>query len=217
MKENEVMERNIGYALSVVKENINKEGKLDYENAKLPFEELVELCATMVGNQGKSFEDIAKSPKMGNALNKMIIQGTRFFEQTQQHIDAQKVDTDIQQGIAELIEGLNQLEISEEPTPKKTKKDTTFDSYIIDKAHTQEIASIIRTQVGQKKGKEAVIIIRCAMELNMIERPPFSALKKEFPHIGCRSNYNKYMSQQLYDDEINSIKAYFSSQLQKLE
>ena len=71
--------KNIQYALSVIAENVDKDGNLIVpEPASM--NETAELFAKMVGNPQKSFADMAKSPKSAMAMNSLIIQGVQLFK-----------------------------------------------------------------------------------------------------------------------------------------
>ena len=77
---------NIQYALSVVAENVDKNGNLIVpEPASM--DETTKLFAKMVGNPQKSFADIAKSPKAAMTMNYIIIQGVELFKNMQEQIN----------------------------------------------------------------------------------------------------------------------------------
>ena len=59
---------NVQYALSVISENVDKDGNLIVPEAA-SMDEATKLFANMVGNPQKSFADIAKSPKAAMAMN----------------------------------------------------------------------------------------------------------------------------------------------------
>ena len=71
--------KNIQYALSVIAENVDKDGNLIVPGPT-SMNETAELFAKMVGNPQKSFADMAKSPKSAMAMNNLIIQGVQLFK-----------------------------------------------------------------------------------------------------------------------------------------
>ena len=70
---------NIQYALSVIAENVDKNGNLIVPKPA-SMNETTKLFAKMAGNPQKSFADIAKSPKAAMAMNSIIIQGVELFK-----------------------------------------------------------------------------------------------------------------------------------------
>ena len=64
--------KNIQYALSVIAENVDKDGNLIVPGPT-SMNETAELFAKMVGNPQKSFADMAKSQKSAMAINSLII------------------------------------------------------------------------------------------------------------------------------------------------
>lgn len=75
--------KNIQYALSVIAENVDKDGNL-IVSEPTSMNEATELFAKMVGNPQKSFADMAKSPKAAMIMNNLIIQGVQLFEKMQE-------------------------------------------------------------------------------------------------------------------------------------
>lgn len=148
---------NIQYALSVIAENVDKNGNLIVpEPASM--DETAKLFAKIVSNPQKSFADIAKSPKA-------------------------------------------------EPE---------FSTYIVDQSCTNEITMVMHDAIADRRGKDAILVIVCAMELGIITRLPYLAAKKEFPSVGGRSNYNKYLSDGFLDSEKEPIKQLFKKRLPQL-
>ena len=73
---------NIQYALSIIAENVDKNGNLIVPEP-VSMDETTKLFAKMVGNPQKSFADIAKSPKAAMTMNNIIIQGVELFKNFQ--------------------------------------------------------------------------------------------------------------------------------------
>ena len=70
--------KNIQYVLSVVAENIDKDGNLIITEPTST-NEVADLFTKMIGNPQKSFADMAKSPNAAKAMNSLIIQGVQLF------------------------------------------------------------------------------------------------------------------------------------------
>ena len=91
-----------------------------------------------------------------------------------------------------------------------------FSTYIIDKTYTKEITTVMQEIIADRRGKDAVLIIVCAIKLGIITRLPCLAAHKEFPSVGGRSNYNKYLSDGFLDSEKEPIKQLFKKRLPQL-
>lgn len=70
--------------------------------------------------------------------------------------------------------------------------------------------------IADRRGKDAILVIVCAMELGIITRLPYLAAKKEFPCVGGRSNYNKYLADVFLASEKEPIKLLFKKRLPQL-
>ena len=110
----------------------------------------------------------------------------------------------IEELIAELDDGM--LCTHKTKTPKA---ESLFSSYIIDQSYKGEITKVMHDAIADRRGKDAILVIVCAMELGIITRLPYLAAKKEFPSVGGRSNYNKYLSDCFLDSEKDPIKQLF--------
>ena len=102
------------------------------------------------------------------------------------------------------------------PKTKTPKAEPLFSSYIIDQSCTGEITKVMHDAIADRRGKDAIIVIVCAMELGIITRLPYLAAKKKFPSVGGRSNYNKYLSDGFLDSEKEPIKQLFKKRLPQL-
>lgn len=205
---------NIQYALSVIAENVDKNGNLIVpEPASM--DETIKLFAKMVGNPQKSFADIAKSPKAAMAINNIIIQGVQLFQKVQEQTKVEDMSSEFVSEIKELIAELDD-DILCKPQNKTPKAEPEFSTYIIDQSCTNEITMVMHDAIADRRGKDAILVIVCAMELGIITRLPYLAAKKEFPSVGGRSNYNKYLSDGFLDSEKEAIKQLFKKRLPKL-
>ena len=206
--------KNIQYALSVIAENVDKDGNLIVPES-ISMNETADIFAKMVGNPQKSFADIAKSPKSAMVMNSLIVQGVQLFKNMQEQIKVEDMSSEfvseIQELIAELDDGMLYV-----PKTKKPKAEPLFSTYIIDKTYTKEITMVMHEIIEDRRGKDAVLIIVCAIELGIITRLPYLAAKKEFPSVGGRSNYNKYLSDGFLDSEKEPIKQLFKKRLPQL-
>ena len=208
---------NIQYALSVVAENVDKNGNLIVpEPASM--DETTKLFAKMIGNPQKSFADIAKSPKAAMAMNRIIIQGVELFKNMQEQINIDDMPSEfvseMKKLIAELDDDMPSSTINTKIKPHKAEPE--FSTYIVDQSCTNEITMVMHDTIADRRGKDAILVIVCAMELGIIIRLPYLAAKKEFPCVGGRSNYNKYLSDGFLDSEKEPIKQLFKKRLPQL-
>ena len=205
---------NVQYALSVIAENVDKDGNLIVpEPASM--DETTKLLAKMVGNPQKSFADIAKSTKAAMAMNNLIIQGVQLFEKMQEETKVEDMSSEFVSEIEELIAELDDGMLCT-PKTKTSKAEPLFSSYIIDQSYIGEITKVMHDAIADRRGKDAILVIVCAMELGIITRLPYLAAKKEFPSVGGRSNYNKYLSDGFLDSEKEPIKQLFKKRLPQL-
>ena len=208
---------NVQYALSVIVENVDKNGNLIVpEPASM--DEATKLFAKMVGNPQKSFADIAKSPKAAMAMNNIIIQGVEFFKNMQEQINIEDMPSEFVSEMKKLIADLdNDMPCSTTSTKiNPHKAESEFSTYIVDQSCTNEITMVMHDAIADRRGKDAILVIVCAMELGIITRLPYLAAKKEFPSVGGRSNYNKYLSDCFLDSEKEPIKQLFKKRLPQL-
>ena len=213
----QIMNKNIQFALSVIAENVDKDGNLIVpEPASM--NETTKLFAKMAGNPQKSFADIAKSPKAAMAMNSIIIQGVQLFEKMQEQTKVEDMSSEFVSEIKELIAELDDgmLCFTTNTKIKPHKAEPEFSTYIIDQSHANEITMVMHDAIADRRGKDAILVIVCAMELGIITRLPYLAAKKEFPSVGGRSNYNKYLSDGFLDSEKEPIKQLLKKRLPQL-
>ena len=207
---------NIQYALSVVAENVDKDGNLIVPEP-VSMNETTNLFTKMVGNPQKSFADIAKSPKAAMTMNSLIIQGVELFKNMQEQINIEDMSSEFVSEIKKLIAELdNDMICTPNASKKRSKAEPEFSTYIIDQSCTNEITAVMHDAIADRRGKDAILIIVCAMELGIINRLPYLAAKKEFPSVGGRSNYNKYLSDGFLDSDKEPIKLLFKKRLPQL-
>ena len=206
--------KNIQYALSVIAENVDKDGNL-IVSEPTSMNEATELFAKMVGKPQKSFADMAKSPKVAMIMNNLIIQGAQMFQKVQEQTKVEDMSSEFVSQIEELIAELDDGMLCTHKT-KTPKAEPLFSSYIIDQSYTGEITKVMHDAIADRRGKDAILVIVCAMELGIITRLPYLAANKEFPSVGGRSNYNKYLSDGFLDSEKEPIKQLFKKRLPML-
>ncbi len=206
--------KNIQYALSVIAENIDKDGNLIVPESS-SMNEIANLFAKMVGNPQKSFADMAKSPKSAMTMNCLIIQGVQLFKNMQEQIKVEDMSSEIVSELQGLIAELDD-DMLYTSKIRKPKAEPIFSTYIIDKTYTKEVTTVMHEIIADRRGKDAVLIIVCAIELGIITRLPYLAAHKEFPSVGGRSNYNKYFSDGFLDSEKEPIKQLFKKRLPQL-
>ena len=206
--------KNIQYALSVIAENVDKNGNLIVPKPA-SMNETTKLFAKMAGNPQKSFADIAKSPKAAMAMNSIIIQGAQMFQKVQEQTKVEDMSSEFVSQIEELIAELDDGMLCTFKN-KTLKAEPLFSTYIIDKTYTKEITMVMHEIIADRRGKGAVLIIVCAIELGIITRLPYLAAHKEFPSVGGRSNYNKYLSDGFLYSEKEPIKQLFRKRLPML-
>ena len=97
---------NVQYALSVISENVDKDGNLIVPEAA-SMDEATKLFANMVGNPQKSFADIAKSPKAAMAMNSIIIQGVELFKNMQEQINIEDMPSEFVSEMKKLMAELD--------------------------------------------------------------------------------------------------------------
>ncbi|WP_373826681.1 hypothetical protein [Bacteroides heparinolyticus] len=206
--------KNIQYALSVIAENVDKDGNLIVPEPTST-NEVTDLFTKMVGNPQKSFADMAKSPNTAKAMNSLIIQGVQLFQKVQEQTKVEDMPSAFVSEIKEFIAELDD-DILCKPKNKTPKAEPEFSTYIIDQSCANQITMVMHDVIADRRGKDAILVIVCAMELGIITRLPYLAAKKEFPSVGGRSNYNKYLSDGFLDSEKEPIKQLFKKRLPQL-
>ena len=205
--------KNIQYALSVIAENIDKDGNLIVPESS-SMNETANLLTKMAGNSQKSFADIAKSPQAAMTMNNLIIQGVQLFKNMQEQINEEDMSSEFVSEMQKLIAELDDdIICTPNASKKRPKAELEFSTYIIDQSCANEITVAMHDAIADRRGKDAILIIVCAIELGIITRLPYLAAKKEFPCVGGRSNYNKYLSDGFLDSEKEPVKLLFKKRL----
>ena len=148
-------------------------------------------------------------------MNSLIIQGVELFKKVQEQTKVEDMSSEFVSQIEGLIAELDDGMICT-PKTKTPKAEPIFSTYIIDHAYAEEITKVMHDAIADRRGKDAILVIVCVMELGIITRLPYLAAKKEFPSVGGRSNYNKYLSDGFLDSEKEPIKQLFKKRLPQL-
>ena len=214
--DDQTINANVQYVLSVISENVDRDGNLIVPEP-VSMDETTKLFAKMVGNPQKSFADIAKSPKSAMAMNNIIIQGMQLFKNMQEQIKVEDMSSEFVSEMQKLIAELDDDMIcTPNASKKRSKAEPEFSTHIVDQSCANKITMVMHDAIADRRGKDAILVIVCAMELGIITRLPYLAAKKEFPCVGGRSNYNKYLSDGFLDSEKESIKQLFRKRLPML-
>ena len=210
------MNKNIQFALSAVKENLDKDGNLILPK-QVSLDDAVDLFVQMAKQPNMTFEDIAKSSKKATTLVNLLVHGTNLGMKIEEEIKKEDISPELVEELKKLIDELeNDTDIFQKTSTKPHKAEPEFSTYIIDQSCANEITVVMHDAIADRQGKDAIIIIVCAMELGIITRLPYLAAKKEFPCVGGRSNYNKYLSDGFLDSEKEPIKLLFKKRLPQL-
>ena len=210
------MNKNIQFALSAVKENLDKDGNLILPK-QVSLDDAVDLFVQMAKQPNMTFEDIAKSSKKATTLVNLLVHGTNLGMKIEEEIKKEDISPELVEELKKLIDELvNDTDIFQKTSTKPHKAEPEFSTYIIDQSCANEITMAMHDAIADRRGKDAIIIIVCAMELGIITRLPYLAAKKEFPCVGGRSNYNKYLSDGFLDSEKEPIKLLFKKRLPQL-
>ena len=214
--DDQTINANVQYVLSVISENVDRDGNLIVPEP-VSMDETTKLFAKMVGNPQKSFADIAKSPKSAMAMNNIIIQGMQLFKNMQEQIKVEDMSSEFVSEMQKLIAELDDDMIcTPNASKKRSKAEPEFSTHIVDQSCANKITMVMHDAIADRRGKDAILVIVCAMELGIITRLPYLAAKKEFPCVGGRSNYNKYLSDGFLDSEKEPIKLLFKKRLPQL-
>ena len=210
------MNKNIQFALSAVKENLDKDGNLILPK-QVSLDDAVDLFVQMAKQPNMTFEDIAKSSKKATTLVNLLVHGTNLGMKIEEEIKKEDISPELVEELKKLIDELeNDTDIFQKTSTKPHKAEPEFSTYIIDQSCANEITMVMHDAIADRRGKDAILIIVCAMELGIITRLPYLAAKKEFPCVGGRSNYNKYLSDGFLDSEKEPIKLLFKKRLPQL-
>ena len=207
------MNKNIQFALSAVKENLDKDGNLILPK-QVSLDDAIDLFVQMAKQPNMIFEDIAKSSKKATTLVNLLVHGTNLGMKIEEEIKKEDISPELVEELKKLIDELeNDTDIFQKTSTKPHKAEPEFSTYIIDQSYANEITIVMHDAIADRRGKDAILIIVCAMELGIITRLPYLAAQKEFPCVGGRSNYNKYLSDGFLDSEKEPIKQLFKKRL----
>lgn len=98
--------------------------------------------------------------------------------------------------------------IPQQPTFKRKKRGSpkrTFDSILVkDKEITKKK---LHSLIEGKEDSKAVIYIKAAIQMGIIQKPTYTQFEDEFGKIASKSTFNKYLRENKYsDDELQGAK-----------
>lgn len=98
----------------------------------------------------------------------------------------------------------NNLPSEQSKATKRGRQSKTFKDCLRQNGKLQTLHAIM----NGKKGKEAALVMKVAVQIGWITKPTFKAVQDEFGDIGNRSNYNKYINEnsRFTNDEIDGMK-----------
>lgn len=129
------------------------------------------------------------------------------MELAQKYIDAlpkePQQNNDIQvAGKQDLPNELN-TEIPQSIATKRGRPSKPFKDCLQD----MDKLAVLHSVMNGKTGKDAVLVMKVAVQLGWMTKPTFIAVEDEFGDIGNRSNYNKYINGDKFTkDEIEGMK-----------
>lgn len=91
---------------------------------------------------------------------------------------------------------------SKKHVSKRGRPNKNFQDIILDEKETSVIMDGLACLLSGKTGKNAVLIIACAIKMGLIGKPTYNAFNEAFKPDGVsKSNYNKYLDLKLYSPE----------------
>lgn len=116
------------------------------------------------------------------------------------------IDIEQKNGLQGDIETTNENNLPSEQgkATKRGRQSKTFKDCL----QQNDKLNTLHTIMDGKKGKEAALVMKVAVQIGWITKPTFKAVEDEFGDIGNRSNYNKYINEnnRFTDDEIEGMK-----------
>ena len=91
---------------------------------------------------------------------------------------------------------------------KKGRPSKPFNSVLVgDEDKKKATLETLHNLMKEKANSKAVLYIKVAISMGLIQKPTYTQFKKEFGQIASKSIYNKYVTQNLFsDDEIEGAK-----------
>ena len=207
----------VEYALSIAKENINKDGSIATpDNASI--ENITSFLAQKALSPNKSLAELAKSPDCAKGMQDYISFGVNLFHNIAEQMEqSNALASEDNPFVAELDKWITEFGDAEEmldcipQSPRR--KPTTFSDFINNPAETEAVIAAITNVMTGKHGKSAIIVITSAIELGLISRPTYSSVKEIFPQVGSKSNFYNCLINFFTPNEIAPIKVALSDEL----
>lgn len=128
------MNKNIQFALSAVKENLDKDGNLILPK-QVSLDDAVDLFVQMAKQPNMTFEDIAKSSKKATTLVNLLVHGANLGMKIEEEIKKEDISPELVEELNKLIDELgNDTDISSKTRTKPHKAEPEFSTYIIDQS-----------------------------------------------------------------------------------
>lgn len=83
--------------------------------------------------------------------------------------------------------------------------------YVRIPARQEEILSALHANIDGKKGRAVALVITCAIEEGLLNRPPFPVLEREFGDIGSAQSYSKAINLGFTEVEKRRFKKVFTA------
>lgn len=199
------------------------------ESRKYEVDEIIEEMEKWIDTTSEVIFGIIEEQKE-DVLTKGAIKGTINPATTKKRIEAlDSVRDDLLASLEEkqnrFLHDLPEMDFAEigpegqpgqNPQPKKKpgKQPVSFESCIVNPEKKDKVISKLKTLIGDKKGKEAYIILAAAMYAGIITRPPYKAVEATFGHLGAESGFSRKMVPRAFTkEELQPIK----EQVEKLK
>ena len=89
----------------------------------------------------------------------------------------------------------------------KARDKYNFRNYILDQEKIPTLLEKLHKLIDGKKGKDVAVVLQCAIELRLIDKPSYLDVLQEFPKIGAKSGYYTYIDYEYFAEKTKeSIK-----------
>lgn len=117
--------------------------------------------------------------------------------------DTERADEEEQNGRGTAVEKRNDKADKKAGRPVKP-----FDDVVAEQGNKEAIKSRLHALIDEKKDKGAVLYMKAAIILGLVQRPTYQQFKKEFGNIVSKQQYGKCLREEIYtQDEIEGAKS----------
>ena len=117
--------------------------------------------------------------------------------------DTERADEEEQNGRGTAVEKRNDKADKKAGRPVKP-----FDDVVAEQGNKEAIKSRLHALIDGKKDKGAVLYMKAAILLGLVQRPTYQQFKKEFGNIVSKQQYGKCLREEIYtQDEIEGAKS----------